>query len=134
MKTSIAQVGLVAALVAGGLILSHPVATQGASLSHPAGGTNTLAKQHFQTVAAELLESTPEQKEQLKPILRDEAQQLKTVRAETGLTRQAKRAQLKQIRQDLLAKIRPILTPEQLAKWQQLRAQMRAQHHTPTQP
>ena len=54
------------------------------------------------------------------------ALKLKGVRADTSLSQTQKRQELKAIRQNLAAGIKPILTPEQLAKWQQLRQQLRA--------
>ena len=128
MNTGISKVSLVAAIVACGLVLCRPVAAQSACLGGPAGGKPALARERLKTIAAEL-QLTDEQKQQLKPILREEAQKLRSLRAETGLTRQQKRAQLRQIRQDLLARSKPILTPEQLQKWHELRAEMRVQRH-----
>jgi len=70
---------------------------------------------------AQELDLTKDQKQQLKPILQEEAQKLKALRTDTSLSRQQKRQKLQQIRQDMVAKIKPILTPEQLVKWQELR-------------
>jgi len=70
---------------------------------------------------AQELDLTKAQKQQLKPILQKEAQKLKALRADTSLSRQQKRQKLQQIRQDMVAKVKPILTPEQLDKWQKLR-------------
>jgi Spy/CpxP family protein refolding chaperone len=133
MKTRISQINLLAAVVLGGLLVCWPVATQGAKLANPAGGKDAPAKEHLKKLAAEL-QLTDQQKEQLKPILRDEAQKLKSLRAETGVTKRQKRAQLIQIRQDLVARVKTVLTPEQFAKWQELRGEFRAKHHLKGQP
>jgi Spy/CpxP family protein refolding chaperone len=122
------QISLVAAVVLGSLLVCCPVATQGARLGGPAGGKNTLAKERFQDIAAQL-QLTDQQKQQLKPILRDEAQKLKSLWAETGVAKRQKHAQLNQIRQEFTAKVKAILTPEQFAKWQNLRGELRAQRH-----
>ena len=122
-----------AAVVLGGLLICSPVATQAAKLGDSAGGKGALAKGRYQDIAAEL-QLTDQQKQQLKPILREEAQKLKSLRAQTDLTKRQKRVQLLQIRQDLLARIKPILTPEQLAKWQTLYGGTRARHHVESQP
>jgi Spy/CpxP family protein refolding chaperone len=122
------QISLVAAVVLGSLLVCCPVATQGARLGGPAGGKNTLAKERFQDIAAQL-QLTDQQKQQLKPILRDEAQKLKSLWAETGITKRQKHVQLNQIRQEFTAKVKAILTPEQFAKWQNLRGELRAQRH-----
>lgn len=133
MNTRLSQIGVVAVVVLGALVLGWPVRTQAASLAVSAGGQNAPAKQRFQNLAAEL-QLTDQQKQQLKPIFRDEAQKLKNLRAQTGLSRRQKHAQLNQIRQDLLARAKPILTPAQLQKWQELRAQQRSWRHTSSQP
>ena len=122
-----------AGVVLGSLVVCCPVATQGASGAVPASGTNGPAKERFKNLAAQL-NLSGEQKQQLKPIFRDEAQKLKNLRAQTGLSRWQKHAQLNQIRQDLLARITPVLTPEQLQKWQELRGQNRSRRHTASQP
>jgi Spy/CpxP family protein refolding chaperone len=82
---------------------------------------HTQSKHRTQAVAAEL-NLTADQRQQLKPILQDQAQKLKALRGDTGLNRAQKRARLQAIRQDLLARIKPILTPEQFAQWLKLRA------------
>ena len=116
-------------MVLGALVLGCPVRTQGASPAVSAGGQNAPARQRFQNLASEL-QLTDQQKQQLKPILRDEAQKLKNLRAQTGLSRRQKREQLKQIHKDLAARITPILTPAQLQEWQELRAQKHSRRHT----
>jgi Spy/CpxP family protein refolding chaperone len=128
MKTQRSQVSLVAAVVLGGLLVCCPVATQGARLAHPAGGKGAPARERFQDIAAQL-QLTEQQKQQLKAVLRDEAQNLKNLRAETGVAKRQRHAQLTQIRQDLAARIKAILTPEQYTKWQTLRGALRDQRH-----
>ena len=119
---------MVAAVVLGGLLVCCPVATQGARLANPARGKGTQAKERFQDLAAQL-QLTEQQKQQLKAVLRDEAQNLKNLRAETGAAKRQRHAQFTQIRQDLVARIKAILTPEQYAKWQTLRGALRDQRH-----
>ena len=128
MKTQRSQVSLVAAVVLGGLLVCCPVATQGARLANPAGGKGALAKERFQDLAAQL-QLTEQQKQQLKAVLRDEAQNLKNLRAETGVAKRQRHAQFTQIRQDLVTRIKAILTPEQYTKWQTLRGALRDQRH-----
>ena len=128
MNTRIPRISLVAAVVLGGLLGCLPVATQAAKLGHPASGKSAGAKERFQDIAAQL-QLTDQQKQQLKPILREEAQKLKSLWAETGVAKRQKHAQLNQIRQDFTARVKAILTPEQFAKWQNLRGELRAQRH-----
>ena len=117
----------------GGTLICCPLSAQGARLGTPTGGTNARAKAHFKGLAQEL-NLTAAQKQQLKPILREEAQKLKALRAETGVTKQQKRAELLQFRRDTLARIKGILTPEQLEKWQKLRAQHGTRHQKRRHP
>jgi len=77
---------------------------------------------------AQELHLTKDQKQQLKPILQEEAKKLKALRPETGLSVQQKRQKLQEIRKDMVAKVKPILTPEQLEKWQKLRGERHAKH------
>jgi Spy/CpxP family protein refolding chaperone len=128
MTTKASPIRLVAAVMLGGLLVSSPLAAQAAKLADPAGGKGAAAKERFQDMAAQL-QLTDQQKQQLKPILREEAQKLKSLWAETGVAKRQKHGQLNQIRQELTARVKAILTPEQFAKWQELRAELRAQRH-----
>jgi len=70
------------------------------------------------------LNLTDDQKEKLKPILREEGEKLQAVRDDSALTQQQKVAKAKEIHGQYAPKIGSILTPEQKAKWKQMRAQM----------
>lgn len=67
------------------------------------------------------LDLTEEQKESLKPIFKEEAEQLKTLRQDETLTEEAKREKAREIRQATQVKINQVLTPEQQAKLAELR-------------
>ncbi len=73
------------------------------------------------------LQLTPQQKQQIKPILMEEAPQLQAVKANTSLGPLQKAMQLRQIGESVDAKVQPILTPEQWQKWQAMRSQERQQ-------
>lgn len=70
---------------------------------------------------AEELSLTADQKGKLKPILEDEAQKIKTLRADTSLSAKEKRAKLAEFREATNAKVKPILTPDQATKWEKMR-------------
>ena len=72
---------------------------------------------------AEQLKLSDEQKEKLKPILQDERKKVRELRDNKDLSRQDRVAKLKEIRDDLGTKLKPILTPEQLEKWNKLRSE-----------
>jgi periplasmic protein CpxP/Spy len=118
---------IAAVILVGWLVCSTTANARGAKAVRAASGQRPQLKNRLETLAQEL-NLTNHQKQQLRPILQEEAPKLKALRANTSLSQAQKRQQLKAIRQDLLAKIKPILTPEQLAKWQQLRGERHAKH------
>jgi Spy/CpxP family protein refolding chaperone len=80
----------------------------------------------LQTMSAEL-QLTPAQKQQILPILKEEAPKLQALKADTSLPPLQKAMKMRQIGEDTDSKLKPILTPEQYQKWQQMRAQERQQ-------
>jgi Spy/CpxP family protein refolding chaperone len=85
------------------------------------------AKQMLQQIAKQL-NLSEDQKAKIKPILTEEVQQLKALKADTSMTQDQKRSKAMQIRADSSAKITPILTPEQQKKWQEMKAAAKAKH------
>lgn len=73
------------------------------------------------------LQLTPAQKQQIRPILVQEAPKLKALKADTSMPPLQKAMKMRQIGEDTDAKLQPILTPEQNQKWQQMRAEERQQ-------
>ncbi len=121
------RASLVAAIMLSSMLICCPAPAQGARLGGGTGGTNVPAKPHFRGLAQEL-NLTAAQKEQFRAIVREEAQKLRALRAETGVTRQQKQFELRQVRREAQARIRGILTPEQVQKWLTLRDKMRGRH------
>lgn len=70
---------------------------------------------------AEKLGLTPEQQSKMKELFGSTHQQRQAVLKDTSLTNEQKQAQLSQLRQTSKAQLATILTPEQLAKFQQMR-------------
>jgi len=101
----------------------------GPQFAHAQGASPTQK----QEVAAKLeqmsseLQLTPAQKKQMMPILMEEAPKLKSIKTDTSLGPFQKAMQLKQVGEETDAKFKPILTPEQYQKFQQIRAQEREQ-------
>jgi Spy/CpxP family protein refolding chaperone len=71
---------------------------------------------------AEELGLTEEQKTQLKPILAEEAAALKAISEDKALEGDARREKMKSVRESFAPKIGAILTPEQKAKFEKLKA------------
>lgn len=69
---------------------------------------------------AHLLKLTPEQKAKVKPIIDAETQQMKELRGQK-LSRQDRSQKFKALRDATYEKIKPLLTLEQLAQWDQMR-------------
>ena len=69
------------------------------------------------------LNLTDDQKTKLKPILQDEASQLKALKSDTAMTSQQKIDKAKEIRASHKSQIDTILTPDQQQKWEQMKDQ-----------
>jgi periplasmic protein CpxP/Spy len=69
------------------------------------------------------LNLTDDQKTKLKPILQDEASQLRALKSDTSMTSQQKMDKAKEIRASHKSQIDTILTPDQQQKWQQMKQQ-----------
>jgi Spy/CpxP family protein refolding chaperone len=69
---------------------------------------------------AEILNLTETQKAQVQSILTAQGQKMRALRHDTSLSADDRRSQMKEILNDTSAQLQPILTPEQLAKWQNM--------------
>ncbi len=114
------------ALIAlGGLVAFGPLAqaeTTGAKSARSNARRAGAAQNRLQNIA-EQLQLTADQKEKLKPIFDDETQKLRALRQDTSLSREDRTAKLKAIQEATDAKVKPLLTTEQLEKWNKLRAE-----------
>ena len=77
-------------------------------------------EQHLQMLS-EKLNLTDEQKTTLKPILEDQALQMKAIHADTSLSEEQKRDKMKAIHETFHDKINAVLTPEQQVKFKQMK-------------
>ncbi len=71
------------------------------------------------------LNLTDDQKEKLKPILTEDAEKLKALRADDKMERRERAQKMRDIRTDLDAKMKPILNDEQWKKLEESRAKAR---------
>jgi len=67
------------------------------------------------------LNLSAEQKSQLQPIFQSSRQQMQALRADTSLTPEQRHEKMQQIRQNQMAQMKSILTPEQQQQLQQMR-------------
>jgi Spy/CpxP family protein refolding chaperone len=77
--------------------------------------TRAKVQERLQSISAEL-NLTDDQKEQLKPILQSEFQQLQSVKNDASLTPDQKQAKAKEIHQAAKSQMAPVLTPDQQKK------------------
>jgi Spy/CpxP family protein refolding chaperone len=82
-------------------------------------------RDRLETMATEL-KLTEEQKNQLRPILKEEADKMKALRDDTALSAQDRRAKNREIRESINGKIKKVLTTEQWDQWQKQQAERRA--------
>jgi Spy/CpxP family protein refolding chaperone len=82
--------------------------------------TQAKVQAKLQKMSSEL-NLTDTQKQQLKPIMQTEAQQLKVVKDDTSLTPEQRQAKAKEIHQNYKSQISNILTPDQQKKLEAMR-------------
>jgi len=87
----------------------------------PAGGRRNHRLQKLKNELA----LTPQQIAQIRPIVQSTRQQIMALRQNTALPQQQKRQQIRQIQASTFQQIRPLLTPEQLQRWKQIREERR---------
>ena len=82
---------------------------------------------------AEKLGLTDDQQAKIKPIFQDEMQSWKALREDTSMDKKTKHEKMMEIRKTHAGQIFAILTPEQQAKFKEMRGQhkMREQHKGP---
>ncbi len=69
------------------------------------------------------LNLTEEQKAKVKPILEDESVKIKAVAEDKALSKQQKRAKVREIHAATFEQIKPLLTPEQVKKHEEMMKQ-----------
>ncbi len=117
MKTKSVLFATLAALAAGLFVPSMSAAPdEGGERKGPPPG----AGERIQKLKTEL-GLTDAQVEQLKPILREQMQAMKAIRDDESLTGQDKRTELQELRTAHQAKLATVLTPEQIAKLDELK-------------
>jgi protein CpxP len=94
---------------------------------HPGMHHEESADQHLQMLS-EKLNLTDDQKAKLRPILQDQMLQMKAVREDSSLSQEQKRAKMKSIHESSHDQINAVLTPEQQAKFEQMRKEQMEKH------
>jgi Spy/CpxP family protein refolding chaperone len=115
--------GLTAALLLGCLAVAAQEVKEPGKAPAPGEAEETLTPSGSSDRTeqlAHLLKLTPAQKAKVKPLVDAETQQMKEVRGQK-MTREERSRKFKALRDETYEKIKPSLTPEQIARWNQLR-------------
>lgn len=100
-------------------------ATAYAQMGAPAGGEMhgqhqpMSADQRLQMMTQQL-NLTSDQQTQIKPILENESTQMQSLRSDSSLSQQDRMSKMQEIRQNTSSQIKPILTPDQQTKYDQM--------------
>jgi len=111
MTKTLALAALVAGSLLAGTALQAQDAPQARSAMHGRPSADQMAKE---------LNLTDDQKTKVKAALADQQTKMKALRDDKSLSREDRRAKGKEIREATQAKIKGILTPEQMEKWQKM--------------
>jgi Spy/CpxP family protein refolding chaperone len=106
------------------ILLAAMVGAPMVSAQEPASKEEVQAKLQGMATALQL---TDDQKAKIKPILMAEAPKIQALKADTSMPQMKKMQQMKKLADGVDAQIKPILTPEQYQKFQQMRMQQRDQ-------
>jgi Spy/CpxP family protein refolding chaperone len=123
MKRMLLHVALACAVVFGGATAFAQTGEgggmgQGGGQGHGQHGPMS-ADQRLQMMTQQL-NLTTDQQAQIKPILENESQQMQALRQDSSLSQDDRMAKMKQIRETSGSQIKPILTADQQAKWQEM--------------
>jgi len=121
MKKQFASLALCAALGAG-MALAAPLPQETPSTS--ANGHRFDPSQQLKRLTKRL-NLTPDQQNQLLPILTDRQQQMSALRGDTSLSGQERRAKAQTLREDFDSKIKAVLNDSQKQQYEQMRQHRR---------
>jgi Spy/CpxP family protein refolding chaperone len=114
---------LAAALLSAGQ--AYPAQPQGGAMSaHPDPSSPDA---HLQMLS-EKLNLTPDQQAKLKPLLEDQARQMKAVRDDTSLSEEQRKNKMKAIHESFHDQMSTVLTPEQQAKLKEMKHESIEKH------
>ncbi len=119
LKRSLVTLALVAGFSSTALLAQPPAGGPGGD--RPGRGMQMSAEDRLKQLS-EALGITDEQKTQIKPILEEEIAALKAIFDDKSLEREARREKMKAVRDSAASKIEAILTPEQKAKFEKIKA------------
>jgi Spy/CpxP family protein refolding chaperone len=92
------------------------------------GAAATSPEAHLQMLS-EKLNLTEDQKAKLRPIFEDQEKQLKAVHDDPALSQEQKMAKKKALHESIHEQINAVLTPEQQAKFKEMKHEGMEKHH-----
>jgi Spy/CpxP family protein refolding chaperone len=123
------------AFVAGMMVVgptSHAVQTAPVAQEHGAMGGGSMmgpmTPENRLKMLTEKLNLTEDQQAKLKPVLEEQSKQMKAIHDDTSLAPADKQAKMKELHESSVEKMNAILTPDQQAKWKQMRQEMMDKH------
>lgn len=130
MKRIFITAALAGTMIAAGIPVVAQTATDTQNTTTQQAQTEGHHHHHRNRLAymSKQLNLTQEQQSQIKPIFQKQHQAAKAIKQDTSLTQEQKKEKMKALRQETMAQVNPILTPEQQQQWQQLREQAKARH------
>jgi Spy/CpxP family protein refolding chaperone len=123
------------AFAAGLMVIGQPcraLQTAPAAQEHGAMGGSPMGPMTPEArlkMLTEKLNLTEDQQAKLKPILEDQAKQMKALHDDASLAPADKQARMKELHDSSIEKLNAILTPDQQAKWKQMRQEMMQKHN-----
>jgi protein CpxP len=91
-------------------------------------GMTAMTPESRLKMLTEKLNLTDDQQAKLKPILEDQSKQMKALHDDTSLAPTEKQAKMKELHESSVEKVNAVLTPDQQAKWKQMRQEMMEKH------
>jgi Spy/CpxP family protein refolding chaperone len=119
-------------VVAAGLLFAGKTSQAPQTPSAPGqsamGATASSPDAHLQMLS-DKLNLTEDEKAKLRPILQDQEKQLKAVHDDTSLSQEQRIAKKKAIHESFHEQINAVLTPEQQAKFKEMKHEGMEKHH-----
>jgi Spy/CpxP family protein refolding chaperone len=110
---------------------SHALQAATAPQEHGAMGGSTMGPMTPEArlkMLTEKLNLTDDQQAKIKPMLEDQSKQMKAIHDDASLAPADKQAKMKEVHESSIEKMNAVLTPDQQAKWKQMRQEMMEKH------
>jgi len=110
------------------LVMPSSLPAQNAPATHEHGAMGPMTPEDHLKMLTEKLNLTEDQQAKLRPIFEDQSKQMKAIHEDTSLAPADRQAKMKELHESSNEKVNAILTPDQQAKWKQMRQEMMEKH------